>query len=227
MPRGRTMKPKRRTRKKRSSLAKLTRVPPVKVYPFTRSREQLLALEAPDTGATDWIATTDDCVVKTFAFGLSELPGFSEFTNLFREYKINSASIKFYPSYSQVISGSGSVVANNIIITVWPNTSGSPLDAFFSKAALNEIQRKRQWMFPLNKPTSIYMPLYQLNQVYGSTVNTDYTVVKPRYIATTETTTPHYGMNVHIQKCDNSSFTSDSPRLKIMEKIFLTCRQVM
>ena len=229
----RTYKPKKNMRRKKKTYNKKkvmpsmnSRVPRPKVYSFCRSREQLLALEDPDAGATGWISTFDDAVVKTFTFGLSELPNFNEFTSLFREYKLNAAAIKFYPSYSQVVSTDAAVVSNNIIITVWPNTTGTVLTAAFTKAELNEIQRKRQWMFPLNRPTTRYMPLRQLNTVYNSAINNDYTTVKPRYIATSETTTPHYGINVHIAKVDGSTFSSNSTRLKIFEKIYLTCRQV-
>jgi len=70
------------------------------------------------------------------------------------------------------------------------------------------------------------MRLKQLNSIYQSPLNTDYTVVRPRYISTTEVATPHYGMNVHIAKVDGSTFTTNSARLKIFEKIYLTCKQV-
>lgn len=221
-----TNKRRKRTYNKKTKPRMNIRVPRPKVYSFSRSREQLLALEDPDAGATGWLSTFDDAVVKTFTFSLSELPNFSEFTGLFRQYKLNAAAVKFYPSYSSVASTSSSVVSNNIIITCWPNTTGQQLTAAFTKAELNEIQRKSQWMFPLNRPTTIYMPLKQLNMVYNTAINTDYSVVKPRYLATAETTTPHYGINVHICKVDGSTFSSNSVRLKIIEKIYLSTKQV-
>jgi hypothetical protein len=219
-------KKKRPMRKKKTAPYMNKSVPRTKVYAFSRAREQLLALEDPDAGATGWISTFDDAVIKTFTFSLSELPNFNEFTGLFSQYKLNAAALKIYPSYSQVVSTDAAVASNNIIISIWANTTGQALTAAFTKAELNEIQRKRQWMFPLNRPTTITMPLKQLNSVYNSTINTDYTVVKPRYISTAETTTPHYGINVHIAKVDGSTFSTNSARLKIFEKIYLTCKQV-
>ena len=225
MNRGR--RPVRRRRKTYTQPKINRRVPVPKVYPFVRSREQLLALEDPDVGATGWITTFDDAVVKTFTFGLSELPDFGEFTSLFSQYKLNACVLKMYPSYSQVVmSGTTTPYSNNIIITVWPNTDGTALTAAFTKAELNQIQRKSQWMFPLNRPTTIKMPLRQLSTTYNTAINSDYAVVKPRYISTSETTTTHTGFNVHIAKVDGSTFSSNSPRLKIMEKIYLTCKQV-
>lgn len=231
MPRRKTMNVRKRrnttNRRKTVTQPKLNRrAPTPKVYPFKRQRDQLLALENPSTGATGWVTTLDDAVLKTFNWNLAELADFDEFTSLFAQYKLNAAVVKFFPSYSQVISAGTSVVSNNMIITVWPNTDGRPLDATFTKDDLNQIQRKSQWMFPLNKPTSIKMNLKQLTQLYNSAVNTDYAVTRPRYIGTTETGTPHYGMNVHIQKVDGSTFGSDSARLKIQETVYLTCKQV-
>lgn len=227
-PRKNMRRRRRVPRRKRVSTApRMNRVvAPMKVYPFSRQREQLLALEDPDAGATGWISTFDDSVVKTFTWSLNELPNYGEFTALFRQYKLNMGLIKIFPSYSQVVSATGSVASNNIIVTIWANNDGQPLTAAFTKAELAQIQSKNQFMFPMNRPTTIRMPLKQLDQVYNSTVNTDYTVAKPKYISTAETSTPHYGMNVHICRVDGSTFGSDSARLKIMEKIYLTCRQV-
>lgn len=224
-PRTQKKNMRRKRRTKKTTITR-NRIPRPRVYNFTRSREQLLALEDPDVGATGWLSTFDDSVVKTFTFSMSELPNFNEYTGLFAQYKLNGAAIKFYPSYSLVASTTAAVVSNNILITIWPNTTGTLLTAAFTKAELNQIQRKRRFMLPVDKPTSLYMNLKQLSMVYNSTINTDYVVQKPRYISTTETTTPHYGMNVHICKVDGSTFASNSPRLKIFEKIYLTTKQV-
>lgn len=218
---------KKRTYNKKTAPHMNKKIPRPKVYAFHRQREQLLALEDPDAGATGWISTFDDAVCKTFVFALNELPNYNEFTGLFQQYKLNACALKMYPSYSSVVSTDAAVVSNNILITVWANTTGTPLTAAFTKAELNQIQKKRQWMFPLNRPTTVTMPLKQLNQVYHSTINTDYTVMKPRYLSTTETSTPHYGVNVHIAKVDGSTFSSNSARIKIFEKIYLTCKQVI
>ena len=134
--------------------------------------------------------------------------------------------MKFYPSYSQVVSSTAAVASVNYVITVWPNTNGQSLTAAFDQDALNQIQRKKQWMFPLNKPTTVSMYLKQLNNVFGGTINTDYTVKKPQYISTLEPGTPHYGMNIHIRKVDGTAFGSNSARLLIKEKIYLTANQV-
>ena len=197
-----------------------------KVYAFHRTREQLLALENPSAGATGWLSTFDDCVLKTFTFSMGELEGYTEFTNLFESYKLNMAVLAFYPTYSQIASTTAATVSSNIIITIWPNRHGEQLTTAFTRDDLNQIQRKRQFMFPINRPTFIKMPLRQLSAMYNSAVNTDYATVKPRYINTSEVSTPHYGFNVHITQVDRGAFSSNSPRLLIKEKLYFTCKQV-
>lgn len=218
---------KRYNRKRKTYPKKTTafsmRVPKPRAFPFQRSQEHLLELETPSNG---WIQTFDNSLVKTFNFTLAALPNYSEFQNLFSQYKLNMAILKIFPSASQVIVSTGAAATQNMIITVWQNSHGIPLNATFTNSALLEITKKKQWMFPLNRPTSIKMYLKQLSNMYAGTVNTDYATVKPRYISTTEATIPHYGMNVHIRKMDGTAFGNISPRLLIREKIYLTTKQV-
>lgn len=220
---------KKRTKKRtQKRMTTRLRIPKPRTYNFIRTQEELLALENPDAGATGWSTTFDDCVFKTFSFSLANLPNPAEFTGLFAQYKLNGCALKIFPTYSQIVSTTspGTNSPANIIITVWRNTHGTPLTAAFTKAELNQIQAKKQWMFPLNRPTSLYMNLRQLSNTYNSTINNDYVTMKPKYLSTAETGTPHYGINVHIQKVDGSTFGAESPRLKIMEKIYLTMKQV-
>lgn len=215
---------KKKTYKKRTYKKKGTahRLPKPRVVPFHRSREYLLELDNPASG---WITTTDNAVVKTFDFNLAELPNMTDFTNLFSQYKLNMAILKIFPSGSMLGSYPQSQT-QNMIITIWPNTHGNPLTAVFQNSELLEIQRKKSFMFPMNRPTSIKMYLKQLSNTYAGSLNTDYATIKPRYISTSETSTPHYGMNVHIRRMDEGSFTSNSLRLLFREKIYLTCKQV-
>ena len=150
-------------------------------------------------------------VVKTFAFALNELPNYTDFVNLFNMYKLNYAVVTFYPSYS-VINRNGETTSaltqSNTIITVWQNSTGTPLNAAFTRAQLNEISQKKMYMMPSNRPFKIKFPLSQLSNIYASTVNTDYAKIRPKYISTGEAGTMHYGINVAITRCDNTSFWS-------------------
>ena len=211
----------------------INRLPRVRTYAFKRSQEHLLALESP---TDNWISITDvadpygHCLVKTFTFDMAELPNSSEFANLYRQYKLNHAVCKMFPSYSGINLTHQPVASTNLIITIWPNTDGTALDNTFRNANLLEIQGKKQYMMPQNRPVNISMPLKQLRNTYGgSTLGVplvDYAVKKPSYIGTDELTTPHYGWNVHIRKVDGGAFTSNGPRFLIKETIYFSCRQV-
>lgn len=216
---------KKTYRKKKTypkSTGKTLSIPKPKVYPFSRTKEYVLELENPANG---WIETNDNALVKTFDFNLAELENYTEFTSLFSQYKLNMVMLKIFPSGSTLGSFPQSST-QNMIITVWPNTHGTPLTVLFTNNQLLEIQRKRTFMFPLNRPTQLKMYLKQLSNTYAGTINNDYATVKPRYISTGEASTPHYGMNVHIRRLDGTAFGVNSLRLLFREKIYLTCKQV-
>jgi hypothetical protein len=227
-----------RFRKKRSYRYRrgkpYNRLPRVRTYAFKRAQESLLALEAPANG---WINVDPDgdayghCLVKTFTFDMAEVPSAEEFSNLYRQYKLNHVVAKFFPSYSSIGVTTGPVATTNLIITIWANTNGLPLDNTFRNEDLLEIQGKKQFMMPQNKPLYISMPLKQLGNTFAGTdtagnIETTFAVRKPRYLGTDNLTVPHYGFNVHIRKVDGSNFTSNSPRFLIKESIYLSCRQV-
>lgn len=224
MPYRKTYKKKRTIKRKvyPKKTGRTLRVPKPRVVPFSRSKEYLLEMENPANG---WIETTDNALVKTFDFNLAELPNYTDFVNLFSQYKLNMVILKIFPSGSMLGSFPQSST-QNMIITVWPNTHGNPLTTLFTNDKLLEIQRKKTFMFPQNKPTSLKMYLRQISNTYAGTINTDYATVKPRYISTTEASTPHYGMNVHIRRMDGTAFGVNSLRLLFREKIYLTCKQV-
>jgi len=231
MPARRPYRKKKAYRKRTYNRAKPrgALAPRAKVYPFSRSTENFLDVSGPTNG---WITTADNSLVRSFAWSLNSLTANTEFTSLFNQYKLNYAVVKMYPTVSLINATqegySGSQYGGNVIITMWRNTHGVELDASFSSADLLQIQRKRQFMVPSSKPTIIKMPLRQLSQLYSTVTGggIDYATVKPRYIHTSETHTPHFGLNVHIKKVDGTPFVAGSMDMLIKEQILLTCKQV-
>ena len=67
------------------------------VYPFMRTFENVLALEAP-TGLFQ-ATLQDNLVVGHIEVSLNDLPSYTEFQALFNQYKINGLLLKFTPSY--------------------------------------------------------------------------------------------------------------------------------
>lgn len=219
---------RRYNRRRYMNSRKKTTIPKTKVFGFNRTREDLLSLESPSPGS-GWLTTLDGQCVRTFSWSLANLPNYTEFSNLFNMYKLNQAIVSFFPTYSEInrnAETTSAITQSNIIISVWRNTTGTPIGATFTRAQLNEIAQKKQWMFPSNKKTTIKMPLTQLSQVYASTINTDYAKIRPKYISTGEPSTSHYGFNVAITRVDNQPFGSSSLQLLTKEKIYLTCKQV-
>lgn len=228
-PRNQKKNMKKKRNYKNSKVSRNLSITPTKTYGFSRTRQHLLALESPDDG---WITTIDGACVKTFSHSLSELADYGDFTNLYKQYKLNMCILKIFPSYSQVVSSTAPVASTNIIITIWKNTHGELLDATFDDNKLLQIQRKRQFMFPMNRPTTIKMYLRQLSEIYAPTTITPPTIapaygtIRPKYISTAEPTTPHYSYNIHIKKVDGAAFGSNSPRLLMKEQVYLTTKQV-
>lgn len=190
------------------------------VYPFTRQFEQMLVLESPSGNFGD---AQDNLVVGTMQVALSNLPNYTEFTTLFQAYKINALTITVTPSY-QV--DADPTTGENIICDIWSNPYGVGPGTLFSLSDLLQIQKRQSFIMPTKTRFTRSMKLSQLSEVYGSTTNTDYTRTKPKYIATSEPHTPHFGLSFCFRRPDGAAMTNMSPRLLINATAKLTCKQV-
>lgn len=194
------------------------------VYPFTRSFETLIALEAPTGFFTPTL--TDNMVVGHVEVNLAELPSYTEFQALFAQYKINALELKVTPSYQMDMASNPLVSGQTIICAVWRSSHGEAPTQNFTINDLLQIQKRKEFLMPKTRPKIHYMRLSQLTQVYGAGVTTtDYVKTKPKYINTTESTTPHYGINFCFRAPDGAAMTSYSPRLLLNFKCKLTMKQ--
>lgn len=190
------------------------------VYPFVRSFEQMLVLEAPGGNFGN---AQDNLVVGTMTVKLSDLPNYGEFTQLFSQYKINALQLKFTPSY-QVDADPTS--GETIICDIWTNAFGIGPGSGFTKNHLLELQKKKSFVMPTRKPIVRTMRLHQLSNMYGGAGNVDYARVRPKYIGTGEPHTPHYGLSFCFRRPDGAAMTNMSPRLLITATAKFTCKQV-
>lgn len=226
MPYRRTYKRKKRVyKRKKSSFAHKTTVPRPRLYKFNRTSESLLALELPDAEA-GWVVSNDGCVMKTLMNTLSELPSYGEFTSLYAQYRLDSLILKIWPTFSEIASTGSSMITSNLICTIFSNTEGIPLINTFLKSDLNQVQRKRQFLVPSNKPFYIRMKLKQLSELYRTPLSTAFGVVNPRFLSTNDSQVPHYSSNLHFSKVDLTAFTSDSPRFLIQQTLYFSMKQV-
>lgn len=190
------------------------------VYPFVRSFEQMLVLEAPSGNFGN---AQNNMVVGTMVVALSNLPNFGEFTTLFQAYKLNAIQLKFTPSY-QV--DSDPAAGETIICDVWQNPYGNGPGSGFMLSSLLQIQKRQSFIMPSKRSFTRNMRLSQLSNTYGGTNNTDYAKVRPKYMSTAEPHTPHYGLSFCFRRPDGAPMTNMSPRLLINATVKLTAKQV-
>ena len=180
----------------------------------------MLVLEAP---AGNFGNALDNMVVGTMILKLSDLPNYGELTTLFQQYKINALELTFTPSY-QLDADPAS--GETIICDMWSNPFGHGPGSGFSKNHLLQLQKKKTFIMPTRKPFKRTMRLTQLSNMYGGTNNVDYARCRPKYIATAEPHTPHYGLSFCFRRPDGAAMTNMSPRLLITATAKLTCKQV-
>lgn len=226
---------KRRRITKRRVLRKRRSARPMRprTYNFTRKDVQTIELVAPDSGtppATNWFLEDNGmCTNRTFS--LNQVPNFSEFTNLFTQYKINAVKQTFY--FSNTNSDAGLAAADRqVIMYAVPNrsgtsTAGAPLtEEFFME---NSATKQRLCLNTNGRPISLYTKLDQLNEVYGGPGLTDFVRCRPRFINTAENSLPHVGLQMRFQRVDNQPFSTGGatfPKMKIVTKYYFQTRQV-
>ena len=226
---------RKRNYKKRVYKSRIGKMPTQKIVHFKRDFE-LATVDLTDntTWPTGWYRGTNDQIVATMVFALTNLPGYGEFKNLFEKYKLNHVVMKMYSTSSQIITldvndlnPQTQRTASNILVTTWNNRTGQPLGPSWTRELMNQVSAKKTKMFPRGKPFIISCKLNQLAMTYretqtttqvtntsGATVdvvqpfNIDYGVCRPKYLNTVEDSTPHYGMNLSIKKLDDTALIS-------------------
>ena len=202
------------------------------VIPFIREREtyfNLNDLTGSGTSPFGVSATADGGVAGNLSVKLSDLPNSSDFTNLFRQYKLNYLVLIFYPAANTAQAGDDSAHNNNVLIRISKNQTGIAMGAGNTISEWSQIQAKRQWMLAQNKPTKIKVPLSQLYEVTDGT-STSTAVGRPRYISTNNPGVSHYGLNIRFDSCSGISLSAGEvnvwPQFRIVAKVYLTCKGV-
>lgn len=231
-------RPKRKIRRKRKTnvqkkrrLVRVQRGMAPSVHIFRRSITQTIAL---DTSAVPegWFASGNN-LYKNWGFSLSSLGSFSEFTDLFKYYKLSGARVQMF--FSNNVSGAinaGYNMSNNqLLLHIDSNRDGedsstSGLEATYLNS---QTAKKKLCLNTTGRPLDMYMPLRQQSMLYGGAANTDYATVRPRWVSTTEPTTPHFGYKTMIQRVDGQSFgnaTGNKQYVKIITTLYFQCKKV-
>ena len=193
------------------------------VYPICRQFENLVVLENPPSGG-NFIAAADNMVVGHVECNLGELPGYTELTSLFAQYKLNAVTLTCTPTYQQDVDPTST---ETVICDIWRSNHGDTPTAAFQISDLLQIQKRQTFIMPQRKSFKRSMMLNQLSNTYAGTTNNDYTIQKPRYLSTSEGTTPHYGINFCFRRPDGAAFTTMSPRLLMNYNVKSTFKQII
>ncbi len=207
-----------RRRRRRTRVGKASRGMRQSTYLFKRSITTVvpLAIGALTDGWTD---AGDNGIYKQFVFNLDQLTGASQtdFTNLFKRYKIAGVKVELaFNSTGSVISSgptgtSSTVPGGQLQVYTTPNRSGrkrTVLTPLTEAVLMNTQAKKKRLALNGGRPLKYYMKPTQLNQIYASATNTDYGVQRAQYISTGEPTAEHYGLEMYINRVDGEALSS-------------------
>ena len=154
--------------------------------------------------------TTDGGVVGQISLALEDLPSHSDFTNLFRQYKLNYMKIIMIPAANTTLPGEtrdegGNYSNNQILIRTMFNRTGIAIGAGNTISEWSQVQAKKQWVLARDKPTVITCKLSQLSNTVDATTSTEVSsIVRPRYISTNNTGAKHYGLNIRFDSLNGN-----------------------
>lgn len=197
--------------KRKKVLAKPARTFSSAIHSFKRSRTEVIDLVGyTGQGWTPQTATGNQGIGKTFQFALGDLNDVTDFTNLFKYYRIKAVRVQMFFSNNITAQDEPSRFANSqLMIYTDVNNNGITtgnndilyyLDSQTSKKTVALTTQK--------KPFDCLMRMKQSNEIYGAGVPaTDYTLQSPKWISTTEVNTPHYGMNMFIGRVDGNELS--------------------
>lgn len=217
------------------------------VVPFMREREthvRLDTLTGIDDGAGTYlnmIRTNDGGVVGRIRIRMNNLNTPSDFTNLFKEYKLNYLKLIFIPAGN--VAGTredhrdgGPQGNKNILVRVCLNRTGDVPAATDTVADWCQLQAKKQFVLVGNKITKIGCKLNQLVKVQSGdgAANTIHHICAPKYISTNNTSVNHYGLTVRFDAIDGTDIVQTDPiadgdvfpKFRVISKLYFTCRGV-
>jgi len=204
------------------------------VYNFTRDIETNLDLgriTAGGNGPFNLWYTTDGGIAGTHSITLDELPNFTEFAPLFKQYRIAAVKTYMYPSANLFTSGTGvNTQNNNVMIRMSINQTGTPIASGNLALDWNQLQSKKRWIVRPDRPIVWYSKLKQKVDVLATPPQISYAVARPKYVDTTDAFVEHYGMNLRFDPVDASNAmalaNNSFPVFKVIQKIYFQMKGV-
>lgn len=201
-----------------------------KTYHFKQSFVETIELNGSSV-PSGWTKVGEG-LSQQMVFNLQDISNYGRFTGMFAQYRLKSARTDMYFSNtsSDVLDTTTAQAGNRqLMVLTMPNRVGS-VESLTEDAFLQTQAHKRQLALQgTGKPVTCFTKLAQLSSRYQSGINTDYAKVTPSFISTQESNTPHYGLDIRIERVDGKEFsngTATYPYVKIIHTVYFECRQV-
>lgn len=196
-------------------------------YFFKRDIEEVIQLNqaSPPEG---WVSDgTNNALYKLLGWSLGSLGDSTDFTNLFRDYRIKGARVRFMFSNTASVEDGNSASNTQVLVRMCRTADGAA--TALSQPFFQQLQAKK-YRLALNggRPLDVYMPLKQENLVSSSTATAN-TMMSPKFINTGATNVVHYGMGVRLERVDGQAFTSglnNAQYCRMITTLYIECRQV-
>lgn len=144
---------------------------------------------------------------KQFTLNLTQIPNYTEFTNMFDQYRIAAIKWTFYPRFTD-FSGNDNTdttppgvtnIGQNIMHICYDIYSTVSPSGTYTSTNLNSFmeQGRIKTVTNGNRPIQVYVkPVIQGNYIGGTATNM---FTKSKWLPTSSPSIPHYGPNIFVQ----------------------------
>lgn len=175
--------------------------------------------------ATPTFLTTSGAVYEgySFTFSLSKLPDYTEFVNMFDQYRINMVKLYFVPNGS--VNQSDPVVS--LQLSDYWNCIYSAIDTNDGTVPTNDNTLRQYPTFRFSPNTKVHKRVVYpkpLIEVYKTAVSTGYSNLpnsKKMWLATNDSSVPYYGLKVGV---DNPTVSTSVNMYKVQVVYYLSFR---
>lgn len=185
--------------------------------------------------ANSYWTSTGNNLGRTFKFQLNNLGDSTDYTNLFKYYRLKGARIRLYFSNTGSLYDDVGNKSNNgqLMVTIDRNTNGlTTANATEATYLQSQTCKRRLALGGDRKPIDIYMPLKQSNIIYDNpdvTSDETYSLINPKWVGTYQPDVQHYGFNIMVQRVDGQPFTdgvSNMQYVRVLTTVYLECKKV-
>lgn len=164
-------------------------------------------------------------IQKAFSFQLTDLPNYTEFTNLFDQYKINGVALRIIPKTSVQIQGgtSGTTAAlgyGEVVTVIDYDTASAP----GSKNELLEYGSVK--VTKSNRVHTRFLRPKLLNTIWRNSLSSGYAAVPSQFIDEAYTDIPHYGIRWWADAPASTGVADSSMSYDVYATYYITCKNV-